>query len=59
MRDVQPATPGSSWILLVLLLHRNGLTLRNVSKRINKLEVHPYTTNSQEWGWETDERMNE
>lgn len=42
MRNVQPTTPRSSWILLVLLLHRYRTTLRSASEeRINKLETHP------------------
>lgn len=44
MRDVQPTTPGTSWILLVL--HRDGTTLRSVSKKKNKLEAHSYTIGS-------------
>lgn len=44
MRNVQPTTPRSSWILLVLLLHRYRTTLRRASEeRINKLEMHPNT----------------
>lgn len=50
MRDVQPTTPGTSWILLVLLLHHDGTTLRSVPKKNNKLEAHSYTIGSRAGG---------
>lgn len=55
MRDVQPTTPGTSWILLVLLLHHDGTS---VPKKNNKLDAHPYTISSRGWVREIDEQIN-